>query len=143
MWMMALAAAASRSRTRRPAHPVLIVDDNPDILRSIADLFQLEGFRVVTATGGKDALQRLRDGLRPCAIVVDLGMPANGLDFWRTLLADRRFSRIPIAAYTASDTLERQATAMGLTVFQKLGDEDQLIEFVSRHCSAQRKMGAA
>ena len=40
---------------------VLVVDDDPDVRRVLADAFEAEGFRVMTATNGMQALHRARD----------------------------------------------------------------------------------
>src|SRR5438067_4746790 len=53
---------------------LLIVDDDPGIRGLLAALFQVEGFRVETATNGQEALQKAR-AQPPDAIVLDLRMP--------------------------------------------------------------------
>src|SRR5437764_280073 len=61
---------------------VLVVDDDPGIREALADLLGEEGYRVVTAMNGVEALDKLREPsqARPCVILLDLMMPfMNGI----------------------------------------------------------------
>ena len=65
--------------------PILLVEDDPDIRAMIAQLLELEGYRVRVSANGVDGLQILR-GLegeeRPGLILLDLMMPVmNGWQF--------------------------------------------------------------
>jgi CheY-like chemotaxis protein len=68
-------------------HAVLVVDDDPGALDGLVYYLQSHGFDVVGALGGERALQRLRDGLRPCAVVTDVVMP--WVDGWALVEAMR------------------------------------------------------
>ena len=59
---------------------VLIVDDDPDILQTLALCLSTEGYRVVMASNGKEALEVLRNE-HPAAILLDLMMPV--MDGWQ------------------------------------------------------------
>lgn len=67
------------SRDQKPL--VLLVDDEEDQRELMAECLEHEGFRVITATNGHEALELLA-GERPIAIVMDLHMPV--LDGWET-----------------------------------------------------------
>jgi signal transduction histidine kinase/CheY-like chemotaxis protein len=69
----------NEQRRRRPGVKVLVVDDNPDVLKVNAEmLFQL-GYRVITATSGQEALAAL--ATEPAIVVLDHAMPAmTGLE---------------------------------------------------------------
>ena len=71
---------------------VLVVDDDPGILATVADVLELEGYRVRTATNGREALDVL-DTVTPAAIVLDMRMPImDGWGFAKALrLADRAY----------------------------------------------------
>ena len=61
---------------------VLLVEDDLDIRQSMRFLLELDGFKVVTAANGAQALSQLRRGLRPCVILLDLMMPImDGFEF--------------------------------------------------------------
>ena len=60
--------------------PILVIDDEPYILRSLSYLLQREGYTVETATNGEEGLRRVRS-LRPPLVFLDIMMPhMNGYE---------------------------------------------------------------
>ena len=79
---------------------VLVVDDDPDVRGLLETYLELEGFDVLTATNGCDALQRLRDA-RPSVILLDLMMPVmDGEKFRAAQLKDASISAIPVIVFS-------------------------------------------
>ena len=79
---------------------ILIVDDEPKIVRLVADYLTAAGFAVATAGSGDEALMRARTE-RPDLVILDLGLPGiDGLDVTRAL---RRAGDLPIIMLTARD----------------------------------------
>jgi two-component system alkaline phosphatase synthesis response regulator PhoP len=77
---------------------ILVIDDEPKIVKQARDYLERSGFRVVTAGDGKTALAQARHE-RPDLIVLDLNLPEmDGLDVCRAL---RRESDVPIIMLTA------------------------------------------
>jgi len=77
---------------------ILVVDDEPKIVKQARDYLEKGGFRVVTTADGKRALVVARNE-RPDLIVLDLNLPGmDGLDVCRAL---RRESDVPIIMLTA------------------------------------------
>jgi len=77
---------------------ILVVDDEPKIVKQARDYLEQGGFRVVTASDGKMAMAVARHE-RPDLIVLDLNLPQmDGLDVCRAL---RRESVVPIIMLTA------------------------------------------
>ncbi len=77
---------------------ILIVEDEPQIVKLVRDYLEHGGFRVLTAGDGPAAL-RMASTQHPDLIVLDLGLPGvDGLDVTRSL---RRTSAIPIIMLTA------------------------------------------
>jgi len=77
---------------------ILVVDDEPEIVRLVRDYLEHSGFTVVTASDGPAALQTARTR-RPDLVVLDLGLPGlDGLDVTREL---RRNGTVPIVMLTA------------------------------------------
>jgi DNA-binding response OmpR family regulator len=79
---------------------ILVVDDEPKIVRLARDYLEHAGFSVMAAGDGRAALQAVRTR-RPDLVILDLGLPElDGLDVTRTL---RRDSSVPIIMLTARD----------------------------------------
>jgi CheY-like chemotaxis protein len=80
---------------------VLVADDFADTRDLYRDILELEGFTVVTAEDGVEALDVARRD-RPAIVVLDIRMPRlSGLDAMRALKADRAMAGAPIVALTA------------------------------------------
>ena len=81
---------------------VLAVDDDPDVRGVLTDAFEAEGFRVMTATNGMQALHRSRDAA-PDVIVLDLSMPMMGGDaFLYAWRAGAEAHSVPVVAISAA-----------------------------------------
>lgn len=116
---------------------VLVIEDDRDMRELERTALDHSGYKVVTATNGRDGLQRLeRD--RPCVVLLDLMMPVmDGLTF-----LDERRRRdlapdVPILCISAGgDELLAVAHGKGATAcIPKPVDLDALCEVVARHCS--------
>src|SRR5512134_1268402 len=81
---------------------VMVVDDDVDIRRGIAVALELEGYEVVEAGDGREALQKLRDSAPPVAIFLDLRMPGmNGWQFREEQRRDAELAKIPVIVVSA------------------------------------------
>lgn len=90
---------------------VLIVDDDPVQLRLTAEVANRAGFKPLTATGGEQALQILRDDRNIGAMILDLVMP--DLDGMAVMDAMRREGlTTPVIVQTANASLETVISAM-------------------------------
>src|ERR1700733_5170615 len=65
------------------ANNILLVDDEPGMLRYIKTLLEVDDYKVETASTGEEALERVQKGLRPELVLLDLIMP--GIDGLQTL----------------------------------------------------------
>jgi two-component system alkaline phosphatase synthesis response regulator PhoP len=84
---------------------ILVADDEVYIVHILEFSLNMEGYEVVSATSGEDAL-RMIDKERPDLIVLDIMMPGvSGYEVCRRLRADERTRDIPIIFLTAKDTL--------------------------------------
>jgi two-component system KDP operon response regulator KdpE len=90
---------------------VLVVDDEPSIVRVVAANLRARGFEPVTAASGKAALTVI-ETQRPDCIVLDLGLPdIGGLEVLRRL---RSWTTTPVVILTAVDDERDKATALDL-----------------------------
>ncbi len=97
-------------------------------------LLEIEGYHVVEATDGEDALMQLRDGLDPCVILLDMLMPGkDGLQFRTEQLADPVFAAIPTIAYSAHPGLESKAVLLGLPFIKKPDLPGTVLDVVGRY----------
>jgi DNA-binding response OmpR family regulator len=119
---------------------ILVVDDEPGIVRVVRDYLEHGGFTVLTANDGEAALRMART-LKPDLVVLDLGLPGlDGLDVTRAL---RRASAVPIIMLTARS--EETDKLVGL----ELGADDYLTkpfspkELVARVRALLRRTDAA
>jgi DNA-binding response OmpR family regulator len=81
---------------------ILVVDDEPDIVRLVARIMESHGHLVITAKNGEQALDLVRDD-PPDLVIVDLDLPQmNGLDVCKRIKSDRATSHIPILMMTAA-----------------------------------------
>ncbi len=80
------------------ARTILVVDDEPTLLATLAENLGEDGFRVVTAADGREALVRFRAD-RPDLVVLDLMLPElSGLEVCRII---RQESSVPVLMLTA------------------------------------------
>jgi two-component system OmpR family response regulator len=79
---------------------ILIVEDEPDLLRSLAQALREEGYAVDTANDGEDGLFKA-EGYNYDAIVLDVMLPK--LDGWELLKRLRKTKRTPVLMLTARD----------------------------------------
>ncbi len=125
---------AARMPDPRPSRPVLLIDDNEDVRVSMKTLLELDGYQVIAAAEGEEALTRLRSGLDPCVILLDMLMPGkDGLQFRAEQLADPEFCTIPTIAYSANPGLESKAVLLGLPFIKKPDLPGSVLDVVERY----------
>jgi two-component system KDP operon response regulator KdpE len=90
---------------------VLVVDDEPSIVRVVAANLRARGYEVLTAASGEAALSSIKTH-QPDCIVLDLGLPdVDGLEVLRRL---RTWATTPVVILTARDGERDKATALDL-----------------------------
>ena len=81
-----------------PERRILIVDDEPNLVDAVRLYLEMEGYIVVGATSGAEALVKLRD-LLPDLVILDVMMPQ--MDGFETLREVRKVSNVPLIMLTA------------------------------------------
>jgi class 3 adenylate cyclase len=102
------------------APTIVVADDRPESVQLVRDLLEMEGYRIVAAYDGQEALDRIRQHL-PDLVLLDLNMPVlNGYEVCQQLKADPITADIPVLMLTA--WAEPDQRVRGL----QLGAEDYL-----------------
>jgi CheY-like chemotaxis protein len=124
------------SQARRTGHYILVVEDEVEIQLALKEALEWEGYRVITASNGNEALDTISRVLPPCVILLDLMMPVmDGWEFSETLRADEELSTIPIvvvSAYTDRAVEIGAQEAIGKPV-----NLSTLFSLVKKYCGGQ------
>jgi len=87
---------------------IMVVDDEPDILTSIEQMLEINGYSVISASDGKECLQKLSKlTINPDLILLDIMMPGiSGWDVAAEIKGNPQWKSIPIIFLTArGDTM--------------------------------------
>ena len=123
---------------------VMVVDDSLTVRKITGRLLAREGYQVLLAKDGTDALEQLHDIL-PDVMLVDIEMPRmDGYDLTRNLRADARLKDIPIIMITSRTADKHRDYAFELGVNHYLGkpyQEDELPALIADYVRARRHAG--
>jgi len=99
------------------AQTLMIVDDDPQLMRVLSMFFDLEGYHVIQALDGRQALDMLQE-YSPDIILLDLMMPeVGGEEVVKQMRASSKLTHIPVVIFTAAETREAELKAAGATHF--------------------------
>jgi CheY-like chemotaxis protein len=118
---------------------VLVVEDDEDIRADLTAILRVKGFAVDEAANGKEALARLRDGERPCLMVLDLMMPVmNGWELRAAMLADGDLAKVPVVVVSGKGRIppDEERTLAPAAVLVKPFELSELLDVVARFCAA-------
>jgi CheY-like chemotaxis protein len=120
-------------------HPglVLMVEDDADIREDVSELLREEGYQVVTASNGAEALCVLRSlGRRPCIVLLDLMMPV--MDGWTAhaeIARDPSLRDLPVVIVSGASDVPTHARNLGAVGYlTKPFAWDALLGTVRAHC---------
>ncbi|MGE0267088.1 MAG: response regulator [Candidatus Omnitrophota bacterium] len=116
---------------------LLIVEDSQDLQVLNRELFESEGYEVLSAFNGQEALEVLREKTaRPDLILLDLMMPVmDGPTFREKQLADPDLSGIPVIVLTADGNAHAKAARLNAAdSLNKTTGLDELLQVVRRNC---------
>lgn len=90
-------------RQEHPTPSVMVVDDDQAIREVMEELFEDEGYDVITAANGMEALNVLRTNSKyPGVILLDLNMPImTGWEFRNVQKQDPKIASIPVVVFSA------------------------------------------
>jgi chemosensory pili system protein ChpA (sensor histidine kinase/response regulator) len=122
---------------------IMVVDDSLTVRKVTGRLLERQGYLVVTARDGVEAMEKLQE-LVPDVMLVDIEMPRmDGFDLTRNVRGDARLSKVPIIMITSRTAEKHQSYAREIGVSHFLGkpyQEDDLLEkiagFLKEHRAA-------
>lgn len=118
-----------------PGKKILIVDDDEDVIFSIASLLEYKGYQVVTVRDGDLAIHKVFEN-KPDLIILDVMMPRmNGFAVCRTLKVGNSTGNIPIIILTAKNTgseAREAADAMADYYIPKPFDNNDLLGKINK-----------
>jgi serine/threonine-protein kinase RsbW len=121
--------------------PILVVEDDDATREAECLLLQGEGFPVTAARNGREALDRLRSGLRPRLILLDLEMPVlDGYAFRAEQMGDPELEGIPVVVCSAATDPRRADSLRPAALLPKPVEFDRLAGAV-RALAAGRATG--
>ena len=114
---------------------ILLVDDEPSIRETVSFILEMEGYRVVTAANGDEAIEQIRR-LQPPVVLLDAMMPRrDGFDVCRTVKMDPQLAATKIVMLTAlgQKTDQEKAMVAGADFYvTKPFDEEDLLALLGR-----------
>lgn len=117
------------------AFAILVVDDEPPIRRFLRTSLVGQGYRVVEAATGGEALTRIRSD-RPDIVILDLGLPdVDGIELIRTV---RQASQVPIIVLSSRDSERGKVEALDLGADDYVTKPFGMDELMARIRSALR-----
>jgi two-component system CheB/CheR fusion protein len=122
--------------------PILVVDDNADAAESLAIVLEYEGYRVMTAHGGQQALA-IAEQARPAAVLLDLSLPdIDGFEVARRLrqresASSGRLLLVAISGHGSPEDVEA-CNAAGFDVhFLKPVPPDSVVDLLGKRLSGK------
>jgi len=116
-----------------PKPKILVVDDDPDLVRAMRLRLRANNYEVATATDGYTAIASAQKE-RPSLIILDLGLPVgDGFVVLDRLQNSDALAGIPVIVLSARDpqTNEERALKAGAAAFfQKPADNDELMNVI-------------
>jgi DNA-binding response OmpR family regulator len=108
------------------AKRILIVEDNPSVLRATGFILEKEGYEVLTAVDGLDGLKKAKEE-NPDLLILDVMLPGiDGFEICHSLRAEPQTAQLPILMFSAKGQETDKATGL------KVGADEYLVKPVDR-----------
>lgn len=120
-----------------PCSHIVVIEDDTDLRETLKDLLEMEGFRVVTASNGREGLHQIEQNGQPCLILLDLMMPVmNGWEFLQALRREHTvpLAQTPVAVVSAAADIADVERDYGCSVLKKPVSLEHLFALAHAHC---------
>ena len=125
---------------------ILVVDDDPDLIRALRLRLRAHNYEVATASDGYAAIASAQKE-RPELIILDLGLPVgDGFVVLERLQNSDALSGIPVIVLSARDPQNNEEKALkagAAAYFQKPADNDELMNVIRVSLGSEKKQTAA
>ena len=115
----------------------MVVDDSLTVRKITSRLLMREGYQVVLAKDGVDALEKLLD-VQPDVVLSDVEMPRmDGFDLLRNIRGDEQYKHLPVIMITSRTADKHRNYALEIGASHYLGkpyDEAELLGLVAGYC---------
>lgn len=110
---------------------ILVIDDEPHIVKYLTTFFQDNGYDTCSAPNGEEGLKVLLHE-KPDLVTLDLQMPnETGTRFYRNLMKEKEFKETPVIVISGIPG-RHLAVSKPVAVFEKPIDRDALLEVIKR-----------
>lgn len=117
--------------TSPPRGTVLVVDDDPGIRESVREVLDSEGYRILEAADGREALLQLDRLTERCVVLLDLTMPRmNGFEVLAELSRRGQADRTPVLVMSANAQLRDLDFPQVVALLRKPFELDELLRWV-------------
>lgn len=114
------------------SHKILVVDDEKDILVTLQDLLEMEGYEVTCAYNGKSGLAKFYE-MKPDLIMTDMMMPGmSGLELIHTIRGGTTQANIPIILMSAMVSFQNQEKEGWDDFIKKPSDIDSILDTIKK-----------
>jgi chemosensory pili system protein ChpA (sensor histidine kinase/response regulator) len=136
-----VASARASQRTQVPT--IMVVDDSVTVRKVTSRLLEREGFRVLTAKDGVDAMRLLQESV-PDVMLLDIEMPRmDGFEVARLVRSTERLKELPIIMITSRTGDKHRDKAFAIGVNQYLGkpyQEEQLLGHIHQYLASGNRL---
>ncbi len=115
---------------------ICLIDDEEDILNEVGGWLEDYGYRVMTATSGDEAMEKMRN-ITPHLVILDIIMPkTDGFEVLSQLKRNKETADIPVIMLTAKTETKTILQAQALQAadfFMKPFNTDELLRSIEKH----------
>lgn len=114
---------------------ILVVEDDDGIRESVVDILEGEGFKVIAVKNGREALDTLEQGIKPCWVLLDQFMPKmNGTECLKKIRENQNFQDLQITMLSAGANIQKEAKQFNVDFVKKPITIDHLISTAEKFC---------
>ncbi|MBU1147494.1 MAG: response regulator [Candidatus Omnitrophica bacterium] len=116
------------------AKKILVIDDEPDVVKVVTSRLEANGYEVITANDGDAGLEKLKSEGADL-IILDVMMPRmDGYTFVKKIRADDSIPKVPVIILTAKDRMKDLFEIEGIKDYLvKPFDSKELLEKVKKY----------